>query len=271
MTFVESLTAAGRRNRSLLCIGLDPDARRLPAVERERPDPIYAFCMAIVEATADLVCAFKPNIAFFEALGPAGLETLRRLIADMPRSVPVILDAKRGDMGSTAEAYAEAVFGWLAADAVTLNPYLGGDSLLPFLRHPDKGCIIVCKTSNPGSSDLQDLRLASGQPLYMEVARRAREDWNERGNVGLVVGATYPQELGQVRAACPDMPLLVPGIGAQGGELTAAVQAAVTNDGERAIISASRSILYASAGPDFADAARHESLRLREAINTARA
>jgi orotidine-5'-phosphate decarboxylase len=271
MTFLESLVAAGRRNHSLLCVGLDPDARRLPAVSRNQPDPIYAFCMALVEATADLVCAFKPNIAFFEALGPAGLETLRQLIADIPRDVPVILDAKRGDMGSTAEAYAEAVFERLGADAVTLSPYLGGDSLAPFLRQPEKGCIVVCKTSNPGSADLQDLRLASGQPLYMEVARRARDDWNERGNVGLVVGATYPQELAQVRAACPVLPLLVPGIGAQGGELAAAVQAAVNSDGERAIISASRSIMYASAGADFADAARYEALRLREAIDAARA
>src|SRR6187431_246853 len=155
MTFLNSLVEAGRRNRSLLCVGLDPNARTLPAAVRAASDPTYTFCMAIVEATADLVCAFKPNIAFFEALGPAGLETLRQLIADMPRNVPVILDAKRGDMGSTAEAYAEAVFERLGADAVTLSPYLGSDSLAPFLRHADKGCIVLCKTSNPGSADLQ--------------------------------------------------------------------------------------------------------------------
>src|SRR4029453_5258911 len=167
MAFIESLLATGRRNRSLLCVGLDPDPRKLPAQVRDMPDPVYAFCMALMEATADLVCAFKPNIAFFEALGPAGMETLRRLIADMPRNVPVILDAKRGDMGSTAEAYAEAVFERLGADAVTLSPYLGSDSLAPFLRHADKGCIVLCKTSNPGSADLQELELAAGRPLYL--------------------------------------------------------------------------------------------------------
>ncbi|HJZ49686.1 MAG TPA: orotidine-5'-phosphate decarboxylase [Roseiflexaceae bacterium] len=269
MTFLDRLLAAGRRNRSLLCVGLDPDGRKLPTVVRAAADPTYTFCMAIVEATADLVCAFKPNIAFFEALGPTGIETLRRLIADMPRDVPVILDAKRGDMGSTAEAYAEALFERLGADAVTLNPYLGGDSLAPFLRHTDKGCIVLCKTSNPGSAELQELQLASGIPLYMEVARRARDDWNGNANVGLVVGATYPQVLAQVRALCPDLALLVPGVGAQGGELAAATRAAADSSGERAIISASRSVLYAGDGADFAEAARQEALRLREAINAA--
>jgi orotidine-5'-phosphate decarboxylase len=269
MAFLDLLLGAGRRNRSLLCIGLDPDLRRLPTAARAAADPTYAFCMAIVEATADLVCAFKPNIAFFEALGPAGLETLRRLIADMPRDVPVILDAKRGDMGSTAEAYAEAVFERFDADAVTLNPYLGSDALAPFLRHADKGCIVLCKTSNPGSADLQELELASGGPLYLEVARRARDDWNSNGNIGLVVGATYPAVLAQVRGICPDLPLLVPGVGAQGGELAAATRAAIDSHGERAIISASRSILYAGGGADFAGAARQEALRLRAEINAA--
>jgi orotidine-5'-phosphate decarboxylase len=269
MTFTDSLLEAGRHNRSLLCVGLDPDVHRLPAALRATADPTYAFCMAIVEATADLVCAFKPNIAFFEALGPAGMETLRRLIADMPRSVPVILDAKRGDMSSTAEAYAEAVFDRLGADAVTLNPYLGSDSLAPFLRRADKGCIVLCKTSNPGSADLQELELASGGPLYLEIARRARDDWNGNRNLGLVVGATYPNVLAQVRELCPDLPLLVPGVGAQCGELAAATRAAIDSHGERAIISASRSILYASDGDDFAEAARQEALRLRAEINAA--
>jgi len=269
MTFLDSLLETGRRNRSLLCVGLDPATRKLPAAARAAADPTYAFCMAIIEATADLVCAFKPNIAFFEALGPAGMETLRRLIADMPRDVPVILDAKRGDMGSTAEAYAEAVFERLGADAVTLNPYLGSDSLAPFLRHADKGCIVVCKTSNPGSAELQELELATGGPLYLEVARRARDDWNGNRNLGLVVGATYPGVLAQVRALCPDLPLLVPGVGAQGGELAAATRASIDSHGERAIISASRSILYASDGADFAEAARQEALRLRAEINAA--
>ena len=269
MTFLDSLLETGRRNRSLLCVGLDPDVRKLPTILRAASDPTYAFCMAIVEATADLVCAFKPNIAFFEALGPAGMETLRRLIADMPRDVPVILDAKRGDMGSTAEAYAEAVFERLGVDAVTLSPYLGSDSLAPFLRHADKGCIVLCKTSNSGGAELQELELAKGGPLYLEVARRARDDWNGNRNLGLVVGATYPDMLAQVRALCPDMPLLVPGVGAQGGDLATATRASIDSHGERAIISASRSILYASDTADFPGAARQEALRLRAEINAA--
>ena len=269
MSFTETLDAAVRDHASLLCVGLDPDPRRIPAQLRAAPDPVYAFCMAIVEATADLACAFKPNIAFFEALGPAGVETLRRLIAAMPRDVAVILDATRGDIGSTAAAYAEAVFERLGADAVTLSPYLGGDSLAPFLRYADKGCFILCKTSNPGSADLQDLELASGGPLYLEVARRARDEWNARGNAGLVVGATYPEVLARVRGLCPDLPLLVPGVGAQGGALAAAVRAAADSEGRRALINASRSIMYAGDGADFADAARGEAARLRDEINAA--
>jgi orotidine-5'-phosphate decarboxylase len=269
MTFLESLLAASRRNGSLLCVGLDPDPRRIPAALRAAPDPIYAFCMAVVAATADLVCAFKPNIAFFEALGPAGVATLRRLIADMPRDVPVIVDAKRGDIGSTAAAYAEALFERLGADAVTLSPYLGGDSLQPFLRYAGKGCLVLCKTSNPGSGDLQDLELASGGPLYMEVARRARDDWNANGNVGLVVGATYPAVLASVRALCPDLPLLVPGVGAQGGALADAARAAADINGERVIVNSSRGVLYAGDGDDFADAARREALRLRDELYVA--
>src|SRR6266540_5591374 len=191
MTFLDALLEAGRHNRSLLCVGLDPDARKLPATIRSAADPTYAFCMAIVEATADLVCAFKPNIAFFEALGPAGVATLQRLVADMPRTVPVVIDAKRGDIGSTAAAYAQALFARLGADAVTLSPYLGGDALKPFLDYAEKGCFILCKTSNSGSGDLQDLKLASGEPLYLAVARQAQHTWNTNGNFGLVVGATY--------------------------------------------------------------------------------
>jgi orotidine-5'-phosphate decarboxylase len=226
--------------------------------------------MAIVEATADLACAFKPNIAFFEARGPAGVATLQRLIAEMPRGVPVIVDAKRGVHGSTAVAYAEAIFERLGADAVTLNPYLGGDALQPFLDYADRGCFILCKTSNPGSGDVQDLLLASGEPLYLAVARQTQQVWNTNHNVGLVVGATYPGVLAQVRAASPDLPILVPGVGAQGGELAAAARAAVGANNAGALINASRSILYASGGADFAEAARHEALRLRDAINAAR-
>jgi orotidine-5'-phosphate decarboxylase len=265
------LLGAGRRNHSLLCVGLDPDPAHIPAQLRTAPDPVYAFCTAIVEATADLVCAFKPNSSFFEALGTSGLETLRRVIAAVPRDIPVILDAKRGDVGPSASAYAHAAFEVLGAHAVTLNPYLGGDALAPFLSYTDRGCLLLCKTSNPGSGDLQDLPLADDRPLYLEIARRAQQEWNSNGNVGLVTGATHPRVLPAVRAICPDLPLLVPGVGAQGGDLALAVCGAVDRYGERAIINASRSILYASAGENFAEAAHGEALRLRDAINAAQA
>ncbi|GAB4120382.1 MAG: orotidine-5'-phosphate decarboxylase [Roseiflexaceae bacterium] len=271
MGFTEQLREACQRSQSLVCVGLDPDPRRIPAHLAQVGDvaaTIYAFCAAIIEATSDLACAFKPNIAFFEAQGSDGMRALRKLMA-IPRTVPFILDAKRGDIGSTAEAYATALFDDLGADAVTLSPYLGGDSLAPFLKRADRGCFVLCKTSNPGSADLQDLDLG-GQPLYMHVARLAQERWNSNRNVGLVVGATHPQALAQVRALCPDLPFLVPGIGAQGGELEQAVRAASDAHGELAIINASRSILYASAGEDFALAARNEAASLRDAINRAR-
>lgn len=270
MTFAERLQRASQQASSLLCVGLDPDPRRLPAAVSRDADPVFAFCAALIEATADLVCAYKPNSAFFEALGAHGYETLRRVMAAVPAHIPVILDAKRGDIGSTAEAYARAAFDLLDADAVTLNPYLGGDALAPFLRYPDRGCILLCKTSNPGSADLQDLLLADGRPLYMHVAQRARDEWNAHGNVGLVVGATHPAVLRDVRALCPTMPLLVPGVGAQGGDVIAAVQAAVDAAGDNVIINASRSIMYASSGSDFAEAARVEALRLRDLINRGR-
>lgn len=269
MSFAELLVSAGRRNQSLLCVGLDPDPARLPAVLQRSSDPVYAFCTALIEATADRVCAFKPNIAFFEALGVNGIETLRRVIAAVPPGIPVILDAKRGDIGSTAAAYAYAAFELLGAHAITLNPYLGADALAPFLRYKDRGCIVLCKTSNPGSADVQDLPLSDGRPLYMEVARRARDEWNANDNVGLVVGATHPDVLRNVRALCPELPLLVPGVGAQGGDIAAAVAAAADAAGERVIINASRSILYASNGPDFAYVARQEASRLCEEISQA--
>lgn len=269
MSFVNSLLDTSRRRRSLLCIGLDPSPERLPRNLRSSSDAIFTFCAAIMEATADIACAFKPNIAFFEALGAPGIETLQRLFG-LPRAAPMILDAKRGDIGSTAEAYARMAFEVFQADAVTLSPYLGADALDPFLSYADRGCFILCKTSNPGSADVQDLELASGGPLFLEVARRARSRWNANGNIGLVVGATHPDALAAVRAHCPDLPLLVPGVGAQGGELEGAVLAAMDSAGERVLISASRSILYASDGADFAEAARAEAVRLRDAINRAR-
>jgi orotidine-5'-phosphate decarboxylase len=267
MSFNERLLAAARRNRSRLCVGLDIDPQRLPAHLGGGSEALYSFCAAIIEATADLVCAFKPNIAFFEALGLPGIQTLERLMR-LPRPVPFILDAKRGDIGSTAEAYARAVFDVYDADAVTLSPYLGGDALAPFLARAERGCFVLCKTSNPGSADLQDIDLG-GEPLYLHVARVAAARWNTNGNLGLVVGATHPEALGSVRAACPDVPLLVPGVGAQGGDLAAAARAAADSHGERVILSASRSVLYASGGRDFAAAARAEVVRLQEIVNSA--
>lgn len=268
MTFHESLDAAVRRNQSWLCVGLDPEPNRMPDHLPTDAEGIYAFCAAIMDATADLVCAFKPNVAFFEALGAAGWSTLERLVRLRP-GPPIILDAKRSDIGSTAEAYARAVFTTLGADAVTLNPYLGGDALEPFLRHADRGCFILCKTSNPGSRDLQDARLADGRPLYLAVAEMARDCWNTRGNAGLVVGATHPAALAEIRRACPDMLILAPGVGAQGGDLEATVRAAAAGAEPQVIVNVSRAVLYAERGVNFAAAARTAARQWRDAINAA--
>mgnify|MGYP001054761664 CR=1 FL=1 len=268
MHFHESLEAAARRNQSWLCVGLDPEPARMPDHLSADAEGIYAFCAAIMDATADLVCAFKPNVAFFEAHGAAGWSALERLIRRCP-GPPIILDAKRGDISSTAEAYARSVFTTLGADAVTLNPYLGSDALEPFLRHADRGCFILCKTSNPGSHDLQETRLADGRPLYLAVAEMARDRWNTHGNVGLVVGATHPAALADIRRACPDMLILAPGIGAQGGDLEASVRAAAAGGDPRLIVTVSRAVLYAERGMNFAAAARTAARQLRDAINAA--
>jgi orotidine-5'-phosphate decarboxylase len=275
VSFLEKLLAASRTNNSLLCVGLDPEPSRLPAkyagmsVEKSVRD----FCLSIIEATTPYVCAFKPNSAFFEALGPDGLRVLREVIKAVPAHIPVILDAKRGDMGNTARNYAKAVFEVYEADATTVNPYQGYDSVSPFLAYRDKGVILLCRTSNPGARDLQDLRVQDddGQirPLYEVVARRI-QSWNRDDNCGMVVGATYPEELQALRAICPTMPILIPGIGAQGGDLVASVQAGVDTQGERAIISASRSILYASADDKYVLAAEREARLLRDGINKVR-
>ncbi|MEM8530077.1 MAG: orotidine-5'-phosphate decarboxylase [Chloroflexota bacterium] len=268
-TFLQRLEQTSQTQHSLLCVGLDPIPTQLPTGVRMASDPVYVFCTQIIEATADIVCAFKPNIAFFEALGPTGFETLQRIIQAIPDHIPVILDAKRGDIGSTATAYAHAIFDLLGADAVTLNPYLGGDTLQPFLQYQDRGCILLCKTSNPGSADIQNLCLTDGRPLYLEVARQARDVWNMAQNVGLVVGATYPTIIEEIRGFCPDLPFLIPGVGTQGGDIAATVQAAVTPEHQRAIISVSRDVLYASSEDTFAEAARNKALEFRNAINDA--
>jgi orotidine-5'-phosphate decarboxylase len=271
--FLEKLRSAAQRNRSLLCVGLDPDAALAPAGLADDPDWVVRFNRGVIDATADLVCAYKPNVAFYEAMGERGWDALQRTIQAVPTGIPVIADAKRGDIGNTARAYAVALFEQLGADATTVSPYLGRDSLEPFLDYTDRAVLVLCKTSNPGGGDFQDLMCrfeGLDQPLYQAVARKASA-WNVDGNVGLVVGATYPQELAAVRRLAPDLAILVPGVGAQAGDLAAAVRAAVDARGERAIITASRSVLYASRGPDWADAARGAARELRDAINVARA
>jgi orotidine-5'-phosphate decarboxylase len=267
MHFMQSLREAWTGNDSLVCVGLDPEPSRLPAVLDGQADAIFEFCRSIVDATGDLVCAFKPQIAHFAA--QRAEDALERLIAHIHAKypgVPVILDAKRGDIGSTAQHYASEAFDRYKADAVTLNPYLGRDSIQPFLDRADKGVILLCRTSNPGGADFQDLD-CGGQPLYMRVAETIARDWNTNGNCALVTGATWPDELGRVRSVVGDMPLLVPGIGAQGGNVEAVLAHGRTADGTGLMISSSRAILYASPGRDFADAARRATIDLRDDIN----
>ena len=260
MKFIDKLLSAGRRNKSLLCIGLDPDATLMPKVD------LLEFNKAIVDATADLACAYKPNLAFYEALGIDGLKVLQKTIEHIPDHIPVIGDGKRGDIGNTAKAYAKALFETFGFDAATVSPYLGYDSVEPFLGYGDKGIFILCRTSNTGAADFQSLVDAQGRPLYEAVARKAK-NWDTRRNIGLVVGATYPDELKAIRQLCPEMPLLIPGIGAQGGDLASAVKNGIDARGEKAIIAISRQILYASKGKDFAQAARHNAQGLRDDIN----
>ena len=267
MSFVSDLAAAWQRNDSLLCVGLDPDPVRFPAMLAGRPRAIFDFCAAIVDATADQVCCFKPQIAYFAAeRAEDQLEALIDHIHDRHPGIPVILDAKRGDIGSTAERYAVEAFERYGADAVTVNPYLGRDSVEPFLAYRDRGVILLCRTSNAGGSDLQFLDVA-GEKLYERVARLVASDWNGAGNCALVVGATYPAELARVRSLVGDLPLLVPGIGAQGGDVEATVRAGRTASGTGLMISSSRAILYAGKGEDFAAAARAAAMATREEIN----
>ncbi|UGB37483.1 orotidine-5'-phosphate decarboxylase [Frateuria soli] len=272
MHFMQSLHQAWQHNDSLVCVGLDPEPARFPPHLRDTPNAVYTFCRAIVDATADLVCAYKPQIAHFAALRAE--DALERLIAhihDAHPGIPVILDAKRGDIGSTARHYATEAFERYGADAVTLNPYLGRDSIQPFLDRADKGVILLCHTSNPGAADLQDLIVESTEgkrlPLYQHLARTIARDWNGNGNCALVTGATWPEQLAQVRALVGDMPLLVPGIGAQGGDVEAVLRHGRTTDGTGLMISSSRAILYAANDADFAAAARQATEALRDQIN----
>jgi orotidine-5'-phosphate decarboxylase len=268
--FIAQLAAAWRRNDSLVCIGLDPEPERMPAALARSAAPIFEFNKAIVDATADLVCAFKPQFAHYAAQRAEDqLERTIQYIRSAHPGVPVILDSKRGDVGNTAERYALEAFDRYGADAVTVNPYLGSDSLEPYLKRADKGVIVLCRTSNAGARDLQDLEIG-GRRLYHVVAEMAAQRWNGRGNCMLVVGATYPRELAEVRGIVGDMPLLVPGVGAQGGDVAQAVLNGQTTAGTGLMISSSRAILYASSGPDFATAARQATLQLREQINASR-
>lgn len=268
MTFIASLAAAWQKNDSLLCVGLDPDPTRFPAHLKGRDDAIFEFCKGIVDATADLVCSFKPQIAYFAARRAEDqLEALIAHIHAKHPGIPVILDAKRGDIGSTAEQYAVESFERFKADAITVNPYMGRDSVEPYLAWPDKGVILLCRTSNPGGSDLQFLDVGGGEKLFERVARLVATEWNTTGQCALVVGATFPAEIARVRELTGTLPLLVPGIGAQGGDIEATVKAGKTLGGTGLMINSSRAILYAGQGEDYADAARQAALETRDAIN----
>jgi len=277
MTFLEQLQGAERQNGSLLCVGLDPEPGKFPASMKGDASKIYDFCAQIVDATADLAISFKPQIAYFAA--HRAEDQLEKLMAHMRRTapnVPVILDAKRGDIGATAEQYAIEAFERYGADAVTLSPFMGFDSVQPYLKHHGKGAFLLCRTSNPGGDDLQNQRLASveGQPLlYEHIAKLAQGPWNVNGQLGLVVGATYPAEIERVRSLAPTLPLLIPGVGAQGGDAVATIKAGYRqNNGATTgavIVSSSRAILYASSGDDFAQAARQEAMRTRDLLRAA--
>lgn len=269
MSFLQLLDAAVSKNNSLLSIGLDPDFDRLPALFKDNTEPLFDFNRVIIEATAGLACAYKPNSAFYEARGADGIEELKKTcdyLREHCPDTPIILDCKRGDIGNTNEHYAAFAFDYLGVDAVTVQPYQGQKAVQPFLDRADKGIIVLCKTSNEGSGEFQDLE-TDGSKLYTQVARNVSGGWNANGNCLLVVGATYPSELAEVRALVGDMVLLVPGIGAQGGDIEATMRAGLRSDGRGLIINSARAILYASDGDDFAEAARQAAASARDEIN----
>lgn len=269
MTFLQKLSNTWTTNNSLLCVGLDPDVNKFPLELKGQPDAIYAFCKAIVDTTADLACSYKPQIAYFAALRAEDqLEAICRYIKTTYPNIPIILDAKRGDIGATAEQYAREAFERYDADAVTVNPYMGFDSVAPYLEWKDRGAIVLCRTSNAGGSDLQFLDVG-GKPLYQHVAQLVADKWNTNGQCSLVVGATFPNEIAQVRALIGDMPLLIPGVGAQGGDVESTVRAGRTANGTGMMINSSRAILYAKPVADetYAQAARRVALETRDAIN----
>jgi orotidine-5'-phosphate decarboxylase len=272
VTFTDKLDNAIRLHDSLLCVGLDPDIARFPGVLKGRVDSVFEFCRAIIDATAPYACAFKPQIAYFAALAAEDqLQAICDYLNQRYPDIPIVLDAKRGDIGATAEQYAREAFERYKADAVTVNPYMGFDSIEPYLQWAEKGVIVLCRTSNPGGSDLQFLKV-DGMPLYQHVARLVAQQWNRHGQCGLVVGATFPQEIAEVRKIVGDMPLLVPGIGAQGGDIESTVRAGQASDGMGMMINSSRAILYAKPvdGEGFADAAARVARETRDAINVYR-
>lgn len=270
MTFKSKLDAAWSKSGSMLMVGLDPDPNRFPAELQGRSDAIFEFCRDIVDATAPFVCGFKPQIAYFSAGGAEDqLEALCRHIREKHPTLPLVLDAKRGDIGSTAEQYAREAYERYGADAVTVNPYMGHDSVAPYLEWKDRGIIVLCRTSNPGGSDLQFIEDRDGTPLYLRVASMVADQWNRDGQCGLVVGATFPQEIGKVRERVGDMPLLIPGIGAQGGSVPDTVRAGRDSRGLGMMINSSRAVLYASKGPDWREAAAEAARATRDAIQAA--
>lgn len=267
--FMQALVKAQELHHSQLCVGLDPDPARFPGAWQNDGTKVFDFCAAIVDATSHLACAFKPQIAYFHALrAEAELEKLIAYIHEHAPNVPVVLDAKRGDIGSTAEQYAKEAFERYCADALTLSPFMGFDSIEPYQRYANKGLFVLCRTSNPGGSDIQALDVG-GEKMFERIARLCAGQWNQSGQLGLVVGATFPSELARVRALAPQLPLLIPGIGAQGGDLLATAVAGKDAKGRGMLINSSRAILYASSGNNFAEAAAAEAERTRAAINVA--
>jgi len=267
MTFIKKLRYAWEHNNSLLCVGLDPNWEKIPADLKDQPEPIFEFCKQIVDATHDLVCGFKPQIAYFAGLSAEQqLQKVCDYIRETYPHLPIILDSKRGDIGSTAAMYAKEAYERYQAHAVTINPYMGQDSAQPFLDYADKGVVLLCRTSNPGAGDIQDLEV-DGVPIYEKVAAMISQQWNAKQNCCIVVGATWPEQMRRLRDITGDMPFLVPGVGAQGGDVKALVEAGQTADGTGLMINSSRAVLYASDGHDFAQAAREVARQTRDLIN----
>lgn len=267
MTFIKKLEASWERNDSLLCVGFDPNLELFPTHLKGQPNAIFEFCKEIIDATHDLVCAYKPQIAYFAGLGAEDqLQKVMDYLKASHPEIPIVLDSKRGDIGSTAAMYAREAFERFGADAVTINPYMGKDSAQPFLDYADKGCVFLCRTSNPGAQDIQDLEV-DGKPIYEHMAAMISNNWNDNKNCCIVVGATWPEQMAKLRSICGDMPFLVPGVGAQGGDVKALVEAGQTANGTGLMVNSSRAVLYASDGKEFAKAARQAALQTRDEIN----